>query len=437
VETTRTFAGVALGLGLLGCGPGASPEQISDGQQGTPRPGSYADAVPANLPRLTGGDVDLAAGARASNAFGLDLHKRLASHGKNLIWSPYSVSSVLGMGLAGARGTTADEMRKVLHVADGDAEAIAQALGVHQRLLHQRAGADNTLRVATAIWGAPDARFLPEYILSIGAAYGGGFNRIDFAADPEKARSVINDWVGKNTDGLIPKLIPAHALTPTTKAVLCNALYFKGTWQHQFKTSNTAPRTFALEAGGTAKPATMSRRGKLRLRDMDRARVAAFPYEGGALSMVVILPDDVNGLRDLEKSLTDKELSEWIDEVLGSRLLEKVDITLPKWKARVASNLVPQLKALGLQACFDDTADFSGMVSNFELYVSHVLHEAFVEVNEEGTEAAAATAMVMKARGGPPKSLEFYANHPFLYAIVDHETQAILFLGRCADPSKK
>jgi len=437
MDTMRGWV-MGAGLLLLGCGPGATPATVADAQQGTPPAGQYADAVPASITTLDAGDVDIAAGATASNAFGWALHQRLAKSGGNVIWSPYSVSSVLGMGLAGARGRTRTEMATVMHAPDGGADAFAQAMGVHQRLLEYRAGADNTLRVANAIFAAPDARFLPDYVLSMGAAYGGGLNRIDFGADPEAARTAINGWAGKQTENLIPNLIPKGVIVPTTRAVLCNALYFQGSWESQFKSKDTQPRPFWISDTKSVQPPTMYRKGKIRIDEMETATVASFPYEGDTLSMVIILPDDRMGLAAMERRLTAESLQQHILAALGAKKRKDVLLYLPKWKARTGANLVPELKALGMQACFDaDAADFSGMLEGDGIYVSHVLHQAVIEVDEEGTEAAAATAMVMKEKGAKPKSNVFRVDHPFLYAIVEHETKAILFLGRCVDPSKE
>lgn len=439
----RTFATALLGLALLGCSPPATSETVEEGQKGSPAPGSYQDAVPVNITTLDDGDVDLAAGARAANAFGWDLHQRLIAKrkGQNLIWSPYSVASALGMGLAGAKGDTATEMQKVLHAPKGGAEALAKALGVHQRLLNQRAGADNTLRVANAIWTSPDSKFAPNYILNVGAAYGGGFHRIDFAGDPEKARGVINGWVGEQTNAMIPELIPAGVITDITKAILCNALYFQGTWAHQFEETKTKPRNFWVTKEQAKPVATMSRTSAIRLAKVEGATVGAMAYEGGTLSMVVVLPEARDGLAAIEQKLDSATLDQWIADALAAREQKKIPVYLPKWKAKVDSSLKPELEALGMKTAFDrEKADFTGMLTAPKqgIYVTHVLHQAIIEVSEEGTEAAAATAMSFGVKSARPKqTTNFVVDRPFLYAIVEHDTKAILFLGRCADPSKE
>jgi serpin B len=205
--------------------------------------------------------------------------------------------------LAGAKGATATEMQKVLHAPKGGAEGLAKALGVHQRLMNQRAGADNTLRVANAIWTSPDCKFDANYILNVGAAYGGGFHRIDFASDAEQARGVINGWVGEQTNDMIPELLPQGVITAITKAILCNALYFQGTWQHQFDADDTKPRRFWAAKERAVQVPTMYRKGKIRLAQVEGAQLGAMAYEGDTLSMVVVLPGERDGLDALEQRL--------------------------------------------------------------------------------------------------------------------------------------
>lgn len=441
--TPRALSTLGLGLALLGCGTGggsaptATPETPTAPGVDAPA-GELVAAVPADLPLVEAGQVDLHAGARAANAFGWDLHQKLSKSGANLIWSPYSVASSMGMALAGAKGGTATEMQQAMHAPAGGAAALAQALGVHQRLLNERAGEGNTIRIGNAVFGAAHAQFVPGFIDTVGAAYGGGLYRLDFG-NPEAARGAINGWVSEQTEARIPDLIPPGLLTPTTQAVLCNALYFKGTWASKFSESATKPGAFHRADGTDVEHPMMHRRSDLQLVAVPDATVAAFPYGGNTLSMVIVLPARRAGLSALEQRLTGDTLTEWVGRALKAGKTGDVKITLPKWKARVASMLKTPLQEMGLRVCFDpQAADFSGMISGDRVWIDDVVHQAMIEVSEEGTVAAAATATVMKGRGGPPPEVtRFSADHPFLYAIVEHETQAILFLGRCADPSKE
>lgn len=378
---------------------------------------------------------DLGPLVQGNTAFALDLYAQLRTQDGNLFMSPYSISSALAMTYAGARGQTAAEMQAALHFEQGSAGTHPAFAALQARLAEIETNGHVQLAMANSLWPQQGHPFLPEYLAQVQAAYAAGIAPLDYAGDAEGARQTINGWVARTTRDKIKDLIGPGVLDPLTRLVLVNAIYFKGRWAVPFRPAQTAGADFFVAADKTVRVPLMSQMRRMPYGEFEDGQVVKLLYAGGELSMLVVLPKDKTGLAALEARLVPERLAEWRNG-LGER---EVQLFLPKFKLTWgAVQLNDPLRALGMNAAFDDRlADFSGMDGHVDwLYVGAVLHKAFVEVNEEGTEAAAATAVTMQLRAmRPPPPVEFRADHPFLFLIQEEQTGAILFLGRVANPA--
>lgn len=363
--------------------------------------------------------------------FALDLYAQLREQDGNLFVSPLSISSALAMTYAGARGNTATEMAAVLHFQ-------LEPERLHPAFAALLAGLDAPkeqpgyqLHIANALWLQQGYKFLPEF-LEIGQThYSAGLELLDFLNAVEKARQTINTWVEKQTAGKIVELIPRDILGRTTKLVLTNAIYFKGRWAVRFDQEDTRDEPFTLGNKQRIDVPMMHQSAEFGYCDQPGLQLLDLPYAGQALSMVVLLPKEPDGLARLEKSLNARTLAGWLTK-LGKK---KVRVSLPRFTMTSEFRLDQNLHSLGMRAAFDPSkADFSGMDGTHELYLGAVLHKAFVDVGEEGTEAAGATAVVMKLRGSPQRPATFQADHPFLFLIRDTRTGSVLFIGRVLNP---
>ena len=290
-----------------------------------------------------------------------------------------------------------------------------------------------TVRTANAIWPAKGEKILPEFAQTVRRDYRAGLTQLDYAKRPESARKTINNWVEDQTAGKITDIIPGGALGKDTKMVLTNAVYFKAGWQEEFKAENTEERPFWTTPEESVNVQMMNRRSKeLNYAKLDGAQMIEMPYKDGRFSMLVLLPDENSSLEALEAGMNAASVAEWS---AGMRPAE-VEIFMPKFKQESSYDLSTTLAALGMGSAFDaGTADFSGITGNRDMAISGVLHKTFVEVSEEGTEAAAATAViVMRASLAPQERVIFNADRPFVYIIRDNATGAALFIGRYAHP---
>jgi serpin B len=389
-------------------------------------------AKPAK-PEMTG---DALAVSKGCNAFATDLYARLRSDNPgNLFFSPYSISSALAMTYAGAEGATAAEMAKVLHFAVPEAK-VPPAFGTLRKVLNS---GDETfgyqLRVANRLWGQKGFHFLPEFLAVTKANFGAELGLLDFNQD-EAARNTINSWIAKQTDDKIQDLLAPDVLDANTRLVLTNAIYFQARWTHEFDKHDTTDAPFHTSASAQVAVPTMHQTEDLRYGAADGIQVLELPYaHDGSLSLLILLPGKVDGLADLEKRLSGENLQKWSNGL--KRQLVKVD--LPRFKMTSEFSLSDVLKAMGMPLAFSNKADFSKMTTQEPLLISAVVHKAFVDVNEEGTEAAAATAVTMaaeKTAEEEEKPVEFRADHPFVFLIRDHRTEGILFLGRLANPQQ-
>ena len=370
-----------------------------------------------------------------NTAFGCELYGELKSEDGNLFLSPFSISTALGMAAAGARGKTSEEMGKVLHLPEGAPAAFGAVL----KSLNDEPDAKKrgfTLSTANALWAQQGYPWKPEYKKLVASDFGAGLFDVDFKSRPEASRATINTWVEMETRDKIKNLLPQGSVTPDTRLVLTNAIYFKGEWETPFKIENTKDSPFTLAGGKKAEAPLMHRVGGYSYAEADGYKVLDMPYHGKRVSMTVILPRKADGLPAVEKELTGEKLAAVLK---GLRYEKTVHVHLPKFKVEKSFELKKPLKALGMKAAFD-AADFGGMHTGGEdLAISAVIHKAFVDVNEEGTEAAGATGVVVGTTSAvqpPPTPKYFRADHPFLYLIRDHTTGSVLFLGRLTEPAK-
>lgn len=372
--------------------------------------------------------------------FDLALYAQLRGRAGNSFFSPFSIRAALGMALAGARGETAAQIRAALGGA-GDSDEIHEELTSLFRRLNSGPGGTHELAVANSLWSQTGAPVVSQFQELIARYYAGSFQPTDFRNDAEGARHAINSWIAARTKARIRNLIPPGMLHADSRLVLANAVYFKGKWSSPFYEPASLERAFHVEGGGTVDAVFMQQK-----RDYPHVRGKGFQavelaYEGDAISMLILLPDDRDGLSRLETGLTPAVLR----DCLRRLRVQEVRLWIPRFEVTWATDLFEALQALGMKAAFDpDSADFSGInglrpPDAEALYISAAVHRAFVEVNEQGTEAAAATALAMEPRSAAlfmeRRAIDFDADHPFLFAILDRKSGTILFLGRLCDPT--
>ena len=377
--------------------------------------------------------ADRAAVVEGDNAFAVTLFGQLRNQSGNLFFSPESISTALAMAYAGARGDTASEMAKTLHFTLPP-DRLHPAMGALLSDLNA-AHQGYRLSVANALWAQRGYNFLDNFLKLMNSDYGACFNQVDFKGAPEASRLTINQWVEQKTANKITNLLPPGSIRPATRLVLTNAIYFKGDWQSQFDKAQTKDEDFHLSPAQSKKAPLMHREGGFNYFNGKTFQVLEIPYQSKELSMVVFLPNDVGGLPALEKSLTASNTRQWLAQLSP---VTKVIVTLPKFKTTQQFELGGTLAAMGMQQAFTASADFSGMTGKKDFAISAVIHKAYIDVNEEGTEAAAATAVTMRAMAVRAPSVAppvFRADHPFVFLIRDNRSNSILFMGRLADPT--
>lgn len=372
--------------------------------------------------------------AADNSAFAFDIFQILKQKGGNLFFSPYSVSSALAMTYGGARGNTALQMQEAMRFTRGQ-EGTHKAFAELGSLLGniQSKGAVE-LAVANSIWPQTGYGFLPEYTALLKKFYGVEITPVDYANAPEPSRKRINKWVEVKTREKIKDLIPEGSIDPLTRLVLVNAIYFKGDWEEQFDPDDTVEAPFFVTPEKSIEASLMTRTGDYGYSDMGDLQILELPYAGRDLSMVVILPGPGRSISDLEKKITIENFFLWKQSMSE----KEVEVFLPRFRITWGSfSLVEALKSLGMVDAFSDTkADLSGMDGSPDLYITDVLHKAFIDVNEEGTEAAAATAVIVGLKSIPAPPEVFRADRPFIFIIQENSTGSILFMGRVSDPSK-
>ena len=432
---------LALVLVLSGCLPPerttspAVSQTPASARLPTVPPEASAPVVREEAPEVS--DAELAELVVGNTRFALDLYRLLAQGDGNLFYSPYSVSQALAMAYAGARDETAAQMAETLRFSLDD-ERLHAAMNALDQLLASRAenlghqeGTGFRLEVANALWGQEGYAFREEFLEALARHYGAGMHLVDYARDPEAARVRINAWVLEQTEGRIENLLAPGTVDTLTRLVLANAIYMKASWQSPFDPANTADGAFTLTNGDQVTVPMMRQTARFALRRDSDFVAVELPYIGHQLRMTILMPN-VGALEGFEQDLDAERLA----EILGG--LESVELRLIMPKLRVESEfgLGDALQSLGMTDAFTPgAADFSGMDGARDLFIGAVVHKAFVDVDETGTEAAAATAVVMAAGAMPGKPQEVTIDHPFLFLIRDQGTGAVLFVGRVVDPS--
>jgi serpin B len=354
----------------------------------------------------------------------VQLYRELGAKEGNLFFSPYSISSAMGMTYAGARGDTAAQMKTTLHFRLEQAglnsgfRSLNKILGENAKISGQKLSIANALVLTGGNVSDVYRKIVTTYYDA--AIFRGGLEE-------------INGWVKTKTEGKIDRIL--EQLSANSVCVILNAIYFKGVWESQFDKKHTFDLPFKLPGGLEVKTPFMNRKGDLKLLDEKNFQALSLPYKGNTLSMVVLLPKTVDGLAGLEDALYAEDLKGWLAK-LDKQKNQKAWVYLPKFKLETQYDLGAPFQKMGMKDAFSPAADFSGMGwKKGELWIGQIKHRAFVEVNEEGTEAAAATAVEMVTKSAPPRELVFRADHPFMFLIRDNETGTILFIGRVANPA--
>jgi serpin B len=384
--------------------------------------------------------ADAAALVASNTRFGLDIYHELSSAAKpsdNVLISPFSISAALAMTYAGAHGQTAQQMANVLRFTLPDSQ-VHPAFGELLRdLTAHRDGYQ--LDVANRLFGQQGYPFETAFRNITATDYGAPLEEVDFRANTEAARGRINQWVEDQTNDKIRDLLPAGSVKENTRLVLTNAIYFNGSWKYKFDKDSTRDDTFFGAGSAESQVSMMHQSQVFGYAERPGYQMLEMPYAGDDLSLVVMLPKSRDGLSNLEASLTPDELKTGLNAMYQT----EVNVSLPKFKFDSSFKLADALKAMGMTQAFDqERADLTGIanLSSENLYIDNALHKAFIDVNENGTEAAAATAIIVGATDNcvcaPPQPKIFDADHPFLFALRDVHSGSLLFLGRVVDPSK-
>jgi serpin B len=367
----------------------------------------------------------------AMNAFTTASYQQLMGGEANLILSPFNIATALSMALAGARGQTAEEIQSVLRLHYDP--SYDSALGA---LLADLAKAgntgDNQLHTANGLWVQKGFAIQPAFENTLANNYRAPLTPLDFLANAEAARSRINRWTEEQTQQKIKDLLPPGSLDAQTRLVLTSAIYFYGKWQDPFVTTRTQPAPFTLPAGATVEAGFMNQTAHFGYAETPSAQILEMRYAGEEIAFDVLLPKTPTGLPGLEKSLTPENLTGW----LGALTTRNVQVSLPKFRVESEFSLRKELSSMGMPTAFTNKADFSGIDPKRGLAISAVVHKAFVDVSEQGTEAAAATGITMRttAMRMPEQAVVFRADHPFLFVIRDTRAGVVLFIGRLMNP---
>ncbi len=431
-KLTNLILLVAL-LGTLGCTAGPTEPAGS---------GARIVLAQSDVSRVTAPSVsqeDQAALITGNQAFALDLYRALADGSDaNLFLSPHSISVALAMTYAGARGTTEAEMAKALHFTlpqdrlHPTFNQLDLALSQRGEGAQGKDGEGFQLHIVNALWGQQDYAFLETYLDSLARNYGAGMRLVDFVTDTEAARQTINDWVSEQTEGRIEDLIPQGALDALTRLVLTNAIYFNAAWAEPFDKEATQDGPFFLLDGSSVTVPLMHKTASYGYTSGTGYQAVELPYDGHELSMVILLPDS-GAFEAIEGSLDQAQLA----AILGDLRYRQVDLTMPRFETTAKFGLTEALSALGMPEAFSMAADFSGMDGTKDLLITDVVHQAFVSVDEAGTEAAAATAVIVGLKAAMPEEPQVVrVDRPFIYLIRDIETGALLFIGRVLNPAE-
>lgn len=371
----------------------------------------------------------------SNNEFMMKMYKELTSDKKNnnIFFSPFSISSALAMTFAGSDGNTEVQMANALEFSSNTDIFHEDFSIVTNRINEIGKKGKVKLSIANSLWMQKGYTFLDEFTKIGKEYYNAEIENLNFA-ESEKSRNIINQWVEDKTNEKIKNLIPKGILDALTRLVLTNAVYFKGEWKEQFKKKSTKEKLFHTFKGEDVSVKMMYHKARYGYYENEKFQFLEMPYKGDDVSMFVLLPKDKKGLSGIEKAL-DMEL---INTAIKEIVKKDVKVHFPKFKLGLSYELSKLMKSLGMNDAFSKKADFSKMTGTKELYISAIIHKTFIEVDEAGTEAAAATAVVMRMKSARPQpSPEFIADHPFFYFIRENSTGAILFTGRMNDPMAK
>jgi serpin B len=382
--------------------------------------------VPAN-----GGEVEQSPLIRGNNAFALELYHHISRESRgNVICSPFSITEALAMTYAGARGATREQMAAVLHFPPGDGGP-NQELAELRGALGRDPGPGVSLQIANRLWLQHGLDIVPSFIEILRASHVAQPGHVDFVHRPEQARQVMNGWIAEKTGGQIKELLTSDDVVPQTRIVLTNAISFVGKWEKPFNPNWTRPAPFHLPGEKSVEVPLMNQEGRFRYASLNSTEVGELlekTYADQRLAMLILLPPKKpGGLERLERALDAKALGQWIAQLRPRDVL----LSLPKFHGSSRQELSSVLAGMGMELAFDDKADFSGITQSEHLCLARVVHEAVVEVDEQGTKAYASSAASQEARSLPTM---FRVDHPFVFLITDRMTGAILFFGRVTDP---
>ena len=383
------------------------------------------------LGSLFGQDLDSREIIEANNRFAINLYSQYKSEEGNIFFSPFSISTAMAMVYEGAEGKTAKEIKSVFGFPKYDNSRRNQYSDLLSEI--NKKDKEYALKTANALWAEQDFHFLDEYLTTVEKYYEGKTTNLDFRNEPDSSRLIINNWVEEKTNNKIKDLLPEGSIHSLTRLVLTNAIYFKAKWLIQFDADKTRDKNFRVNPDKSIKVPMMQRTDRKSIFNYTQnedLQILEMPYAGEDLSMLILLPLD-DDIEVLENSFTIEKLTEWKKSLRKRR----VKIYIPKFKFETKYFMKNTLSNLGMPTAFTNSADFSGMTGKKDLIIDQVIHQAFIEVNEEGTEAAAATgvAMALKTSLRPPTPI-FKADHPFIFIIQQNETGNILFMGRVSNP---
>jgi serpin B len=413
---------IILLVGVIGCAQPAS-----------------AEVLKSDKPHITSpvvGASDMAALAAGNGEFAFDLYQLLKEEDGNIFYSPYSISLALAMTYGGAKGYTAAQMADTMHylLSQSALHPAFNNLGIELAKRGANAkGKDDKgfrLNIVNAIWGQKDYKFLADYLDLLAENYGAGLRVLDFIKDSDKSREVINKWVSDQTEGRIKDLLPEGSINPLTRLVLTNAIYFNAAWQSQFRKEMTADGAFHLVTGSDVTVPMMKQSQTFGYAKTGDIIAVELPYDGGELSMV-ILTNGSGSFSDFQAKLDYTAVKAVLDSLKKTR----VDISMPKFGIESEFGLKETLQKMGMVKPFQDTADFTGISQESDLHIDDVVHKAFVAVDEAGTEAAAATGVIVGTTSMPLDPVALTLDHPFVFLIRDIQTGAILFIGQVMNPA--
>ncbi len=378
-------------------------------------------------------DYTIADLADAGNDFAIDLFKKLGKDKENMVFSPVSISSALAIAYAGAKKNTAREMSYALNFPADQSSLHAAFRNFMDSLTQASQEKGTELKIANGLWVQENYKILPEFIELGAAYYSAQVENVSFKsfAEQENSRKKINNWVEKQTNNKIRNLIPEGILNELTRLIITNAVYFNGNWTDPFDKNKTSPSVFHVSPDISVKTDFMHQKEMIEYYEDKEVQAVRLLYKGEKNSMIILLPKETDGWRLVSNVLTINRL----DVIRNGFRREKVEIAIPRFTLQSEFELKDMLEQLGMKEAFSNDADFSGITGQTDLTIDDVLHKAFIEVNETGTEAAAATAVIMALKSAyEEETIRFTADHPFLYFITDLSTRSIIFMGRLVHP---